>query len=363
MKGAIIMKNYFYGCLLILLVFISPIYAEDTSYKQPILKLNQLTYKPLHTAKNLHDTIYLSGEDLAALTYGTYEVLEDEYVLTIQNQFIRYTKDSRFIKLNGISKTLHTPTCTIDDTTYLPITVLDLISYPYTLSDYNLSITPLMPYSTATDTLSSHKLFTTNYKSYNEVLGTLLSESETSQLVTDSKKNNRYISFMSSTYKKQCFDAMIELSKNPVLSKMQTNVHLRQLNCSSDTPVLSGITTLPITYKMSSEGLALNIGDKKYTNSSLWSTYNPVQEEFGIDIHKSFDMLIMRTLYSYYRDLYNFKDDLDTIPITTIQMGRSDQLRYRVYLETSSHPVEFQVIIYRMTTGKTIDYYIDLVTQ
>ncbi|MBP3888050.1 MAG: hypothetical protein J6F30_10495, partial [Cellulosilyticum sp.] len=92
------MKNYFYGCLLILLVFISPIYAEDTSYKQPMLKLNQLTYKPLHTAKNLHDTIYLSGEDLAALTYGTYEVLEDEYVLTIQNQFIRYRKDSRFIK-------------------------------------------------------------------------------------------------------------------------------------------------------------------------------------------------------------------------------------------------------------------------
>lgn len=363
LERSMLMKNYIYGFFITFLIFISPTYANNVSSNEPTLQLNQLTYIPLHKAQQLNDTLYISGQDLASMTYGTYETLEGDDVLTIQNQSITYTPNSRFIKVNGISKTLSEPTYTLKDITYLPINVLDSISYPYALSNdcSKLSITPLIPYSTATDNPSSHRLYTTAYKSYEEALDTLLSESEINQLITESKQANRYISFMSTNYKKQCFEAMTELSQTQQLSKLQIKVHLRQLNYCSGVPSLSGFTTLPVSYKMSGDGLSLNLCDTQSTNNFFWSTYNPSQSEISIDLNKSLDTLIMRSLYTYYRDLYNLKDDLNTSPIITIQRGRSDQMCYRVYLDVPTNPVELQVVLYRMTTGKTIEYYIDLV--
>ena len=359
------MKNYIYGFLLSFMVLICPLSANDSNQKEPSLRVNQLIYQPIHAAQYLHDTLYISGEDLAAMTYGTYEISDDKECLTIQNNIIDYTDDSRYIQVNHISKTLSTPTCTINEITYIPITILDLISYPYTLSEdgAQLSLTPLMPYSTATDSPSGHRLFSTSYKNYEEVFSNLLDVPQMNTLLKDAKKNNYYISFMSTTYKKQCFEAMADLSNSLPYNKLETHVHLRQLNCSSHLPTLSGWTTLPVNFKMYSDGLSLTIGEQKQTNTSFWSTYNPSLDSVSIDLNKSLDTLVMRSLYAYYRDLYNLKDDLHTSPILTIQMGRSEQMRYLVYLDTASNPTEFQVIIYRMTTGKTVDYYIDVMTK
>ena len=361
------MKNYIYGFLLIFIVLTHPTYAADTTCNEPSIQLNQLTYSPIHTAQRLNDTLYLSGEDLASMTYGTYEVLENgEYLLTIQNHRILYTPNSRFIKLNNISKILTESTYTIDEITYLPVQVLDLIQYPYTLSEdaTKLSITPLLPYSTATDSPDSHRLLSTNFKNFSEAFRSLLSEDETTKLITEAKQTKSYVSFMSTTYKNACFEAMAELGQSPSYQKRQTKVYLRQLNRHSKTPTLSGFTVLPVNYKMSQEGLNVKIGEQTYTSTFFWSTYNAInQEPLYIDLNKSLDMMLMRTLYAYYREQYDLKDDLSTTPIVTIQMGRSDQMRYHTYLNHTTTPTHLQVVIYRMTTGTSIDYYIDLVAD
>ncbi len=361
------MKNYIYGFLLIFIVLIRPTYAADTTYNKPSIQLNQLTYSPIHTAQRLNDTLYLSGEDLASMTYGTYEVLENgEYLLTIQNNRILYTPNSRFIKLNSISKVLTEPTCTIHEVTYLPINVLELIQYPYTLSEdaTKLSITPLLPYSTATDSPDSHRLLPTNFKNFSEAFNLLLSEDETTKLITEAKQTKSYVSFMSTTYKNACFEAMMELSQSPTYQKRQTKVYLRQFSHHGKTPTLSGFTVLPVSYKMSQEGLNVKVGDKTYTNTFFWATYNAMnQEPLCIDLNKSLDMMLMRILYAYYREQYDLKDDLNTAPVVTIQMGRSDQMRYHTYLDHTTTPTHLQVVIYRMTTGTSIDYYIDLIAD
>lgn len=338
----------------------TPIYAEISPLVQPSITLNQLPYAPIHDAQIMNGSLYLSVEDLAALTYGTYESTDSGEKLTIQNQQITYVMNEYAVYISGIRKSIHNVPTALNGVTYLPIEVLDLISYPYTLSEdqLNLQVIPLLPYSTAIDQPTSHHLFKTTYKDFSEVLGNIMDEASFSNLISTAKTNNCYISLMNATYKDKCFEELTQIIKN---DKRQVSVHLRQLDCSKKTPVLSRLITLPINYKMKTDGLQITMGDKTTTHSLFWSTYYPFQEDpLMIDLEKSLDVMVMRNIYAYYREQYDLKDDLNTSPIITVQTGRSEQMRYHVYLEQAIEHTDYQVVIYRMTTGSTIQYYIDL---
>lgn len=361
------MKKLFYGMFLLCLCFIYPTYAETTSTTPvPSLTLNHLTYSPIHNAEIVNNTLYLSGEDLASMTYGKWEKIESGEMLTIQNQKISYSAQSRYIKINGISRILNYSTQDIDGTLYLPICILDEINYPYTFSEDSLalSITPLVPYSTATDSYSMHTTYATGIKTLQEILSPIMQETNVEAFIRQAKSKGYYISFMTTNFKSPCLDAIGHIIAEQNKTALQTTVHLRQLDCSTDVPKLSSLVEFPVSYTTSTNGLDVFIGERQCANPFFWATYNPVlKDETAIDLNKSLDAMIMRSIYAYYRDQYALKDDLETSLVTTIQMGRSDQINYRVYLDNEYANIEYQVVIYKKSTANTVDYYVDLISE
>lgn len=360
----LIMKKYFYLVFVLLICFVRPIYASEED-KQPTIILNQLAYKPLHELQLMEDAFYISGEDLAMLTYGTYSSNEKSTELVIQNKRITYSPENNKIQIDGISKSLSHPTHLLQDVIYLPIEVLDSIQYPYTLSDNHmtLQIMSLLPYSTSIDDYTAHYTLTTSCRNLTEVLKPVVKEETTSQaLIERCRKERSYISFINTTYKTRCFEQMNELLSTDQYRNSEVNVFLRQINHSDSTPTLSNFDKLPLSYKLSNNELELKLGTKNYQSPLFWSTYSPYQKDFAcIDINKSFDMMLMCMIYNDYRERYDLKDDIETAPVITIQMGRSDQMRHRVYFDYAQNPTEYQVIIYKMTNGHTINFYVDFV--
>lgn len=354
------MKKIIYVFLLSLVGLIYPIYAETSSINLPTIVLNHITYSPRFEPQIHEDMLYLSGDDLAALTYGRYEHTDSEDKLTVQNQKLVYTKNSTTILLDSITKTLKHPTLEVNDTIYLPLCILDELSYPYTYSEKNhsLSIVPLMPYSTATDNYSTHTTIPSSYKTFEDILTPLVDQDETSRLMNELSTNKCYISFMTTNHKSRAFEAMAPILEKQRWDGLKTMVHLRQLDTSKSLPTISTFKTFEAAYKLRENGLEFFLNGKSCPNPFFWATY---KEPTSIDINKSLDAMILRCIYVYYRDLYNLKDDIITSPITTIQMGRSDSVSYHVYLEDGKHNPEYQVLIYKMYCSNCIHYYVDFI--
>lgn len=352
---------------LILMCFIYPTYAETTSTTPIVsLTLNHLTYAPIHQAEISNNMLYLSGEDLAAMTYGNWEKTESGEMLTIQNKRISYSTGSRYYKINGISKLLNYSTKEVEGTIYVPACLLKEIDYPYTLSEdgSTLSIMPLMPYSTATDSYSEHTLYPTNLKTLDEILSPMMPETDVDAFIRQAKSTGKYISFMTTNYKTQCLEAIRHMILDQNKAGLKTTVYMRQLDCSQDIPKLSGFATFPVSYNTSDSGLTLSLGDRTCANPFFWAAYNPIlRNATAIDLNKSLDAMVMRSIYAAYRDQYALKDDLETSLVTTIQMGRSDQINYRVYLDNAQVHTEYQVVIYKKSTLHTVDYYVDLISE
>ena len=351
------MKKTFLSILFLFICLICPLQATTLTQASPTIKLNNLTYKPLHSPQIINDMLYVSAEDLAHMTYGTLTSTEDTYTLRIQDKNINFTDASRNIKVNGILTLLKDGSLTTNQIIYLPISLLDCINYPYTLSNdaSSVHIEPLLPYSLATDTAQGHTLLPTDYKMLEEVFNPLVSDASSSDLIKDALIRNQYLSFISTRYKNEALVAM----KKSISKDTQLTVHFRSLNSTGDTPILSTLTTYPLQYTLDSNGLALQLGDTKLTYTCFWSTYNPSTYTTTIDLNKSLDVMIMRSLYEYYRDQYDLKDDLNLNPIIKVQMGRSDSIAYKVYLDQPNVTSEYEVIIYKESSAHTIDYYVD----
>lgn len=360
------MKKYLFLFMLILAPFILPIYGQTTEAKAPTtISVNRLTYMPTHDLHMIEDRLYISGEDLAALTYGEYTKEDTQYCLKIQNKVISYSPETDAILLDGIHKKLSCPTHELSGVLYLPIDVLDLLSYPYILSDdkSTLQITPKLPYSTAQDDPSSHHLFKTKYSSFKEVLTPLIEEANVDGFIQKAKQEKSYITFMSAANKARCFEEINALLSSQTISNLENHVYIRQLDCSTATPTLSSFLHLNLKYKLTSDSLNLELGQTASQSKIFWSTYSPYQEDsiyLYLDLNKSLDSMIMRSIYDYYRKLYDFKDDIETSPIAFIQSGICDQMHYRVYFNEDKSN-EYQVVIYKMTTGKANNYYVDLI--
>lgn len=351
------MKKTFLSILLLCICLICPLQATTLTQAVPTLKLNNLTYIPVHPALLLNEMLYVSAEDLAAMTYGTLTSTEDTTLLTIQGQKISFRDKSRYIKVDNITKIMPISSLTHNEVIYLPVSLLDTIDYPYTLSKdgTSLLINPLLPYSLATDTAESHKLLPTHYKTLEEIFDPLAIDESSSALIKSALINNQYLSFISTNYKK---DALVTMKKT-IPNDKQIKVHFRSLNTSSSIPALSTFTTYPVQYALDSNGLELQLDDDKLIYSVFWSTYNPSTHTTSIDLNKSLDVMIMRSLYEYYRNQYDLKDDLNLSPIINVQMGRSDAISYRVYLDQPDTTLEYKVMIYKQSFSDTTHYYVD----
>lgn len=357
------MKNYIYGILFAFICFISPLHLQAAS-STPTISLNHVSYHPIHEAKIMDQTLYLSAEDFAAMTYGQYEVLDDHECLTIQNTPIVYVATERTFKVNHVKRVSNTPTYIIDGVTYLPIEILDFIKYPYTLSEnqLTLSLTALMPFSTTSDDVNEHLVFETEYNDFYDVLGGIMPNNKVSQIVRHADSNKAYISLMSTAYKTDCLELMRDVTRIYDKEDVEIKVHLRQLDATQTSPIISDFDTLPLSYSHTSSGLKVNLGKDTYMTPFFWATYNPsVKGATAIDLNKSLDVMTMRSIYAYYRDQYDLKDDLSTLPMCIVNQDASEYISYDVYLDDDTTQNHYQVILYRMATPHTIEYYVDFI--
>lgn len=344
-------------CILFLtLLMIIPVYA-----KAPYtIFLNGVNYTPTYSVEVIEDIPYLSLEDLTYLTYGNYDITQDTYTLYIHQHTIEFKPSSALIKINSKPVTLISKPLLQEDLIYLPINLLDSISYPYTLStkDNSLTIESLAPYSRTTDTYNGHTLIATDYKNLTSALVPLISESEANSLLTYAVSHNQYISFATTTYKQALWQAV----KTKLKDSKPMEVVIRKMDFLTTTPEISSLEALPLTATMKDDKLNVTIGPHKTSSNSLQATFNPSDSTVKIDADKSLDVMIMRTIYEYYRDHYDLKDDLHFSPITTIQMGRSDYTSYTVYSDhVLGKKVTYNVVIYKKINADRISYIVDFV--
>lgn len=347
----------FFSLLIGLLSFSFTTFAAE---HPPVLILNQMGYKPQYAPLLLKNKLYISGADLAAMTYGDFTQTEKTATLHIQSSTYTYSLEDHTMTCN---KHNYTPKDSIyvseEQIVYFPLCILDDCSYPYSLKDNTLHITPLLPYSLATDTPSSHHRLALEKTSYLDLFGKYYSEEEITALIADAKAHTDYLSLISVDQKDKCYHELKEVAS--VLP--QVTVHLRHIDLSTSEPMIGQFKSTPLTYDFTGEFLALQLGDTKLNCNCFWATYNPSSnsKHVEIDINKSLDVMTMRTLYEYYRDTYNIKDDLSLCPIIKVAMARADYMTNSIYFNDDTSHKTYQVKIYRESDTKEINYYIDII--
>lgn len=350
------MKKVIFILCFLLSVFTIPTMAAVTSPSVDI-RLNHLNYNPKYVPLLMNDTLYISGEDLATMTYGQFEANEETISLTIQNKkMIYHLKDQTYsmgsIKFIPRQKLFFSK----EQTIYYPLSLFDHFNYPYTYSNHCFSLNALMPYSTATDRFKYHHFLPTSYDSYEEILSSFMPLNQVQTIIADAKENRRYFSFISTKNKATI---MNQIEKSVPQSK-NLNLYLRQINKSNGSPVISDFISIPITYKVNEDSLAVNFGEEAVSYNCLWATYQPTITPVSIDLDKSLDVMLMRTFYEYYRNHFNFKDDIHLKPTSQITYDRSDYMTWEVYFRNDPHSKNYTVILYKNSMGDAINYYIDL---
>lgn len=353
------MKKLFiiFSLLIGLLSFSSPTFAAEQT---PMLLLNQMGYKPQYAPLLLKNKLYMSGPDLAAMTYGDFTQTDNTVTLHIQSTTYIYFLEEHRMTRNGFK---YIPNDKIyvseDQVVYFPLCILDDFSYPYSLSDNTLQISPLMPYSLATDTPNSHHKLPLEKTSYLDLLGKYYSEEEIASLISEAKAHNDYLSLISVTQKDNCY----KLLKEVAAYMPQVTVHLRHIDLSTGEPMICQFNSFPLTYDFTGEFLAFKLGSTKLTCNCFWATYNPSSssKDIEIDIDKSLDVMTMRTLYEYYRDTYGIKDDLSLSPIIKVSQARADYMTYDVYFNDDISHKTYQIKLYKETGASQINYYIDII--
>ncbi len=350
-----VMKNKLISFLLLLMMLVIPLQA-NTSCK---LILNGITYKPTYTPIISQKNLFLSLDDLVNMTYSTYSKSSNNtYLWSLPKTTLELTTKSKIVKVNQKQQTLNTAPFTVNDVLYVPISFLKLADYPYTLSSdlTQFELTSLLPYSTSTDTYTSHTTLSTDYTKLEDIFTPLLKE-DSQPLIKTAIKYNQYLSFASSSYKK---DILAGLNK-VIGSLPELEVTFRNLDLLNETPTCNSLTTYPLKVTSENNGIRVKFNHTDMVYECLWPTYNPNSHTTAIDINKSLDVMIMRALYENYRDTYDLKDDIHFSPITTVQMGRSDSITYTVY---SDHLLDqthtYTVTIYKHITPGKINYIVDL---
>ena len=349
-----IMKNKLIYFILIIMTLVLPIHANNP-YK---LSLNDIPYTPQHTPMIVGDTLFLALEDLADMTYSSYTSKDQEiYTWPLQGTTLIFSPNSRVVNVSSKKEQLSTEPRLLNDTLYVPVSLLDLANYPYTLSSdlTQFELTALLPYSSSTDTYESHDILHTHYDRLKDVFEPLVEDYTT--LLQSAVKSNQYLSFASGTYKKELVTKIKTLcTQLPTLE-----VTFRNFDLLKATPTSHQLVTYPLTVTPEENGIRLKFNNQNILYQCFWPTYNPSRKDTSIDINKTLDVMIMRTLYENYRDTYDLKDDIHFSPITTVQMGRSDAITFTVY---SDHIMDkthtYTVTLYKHITPGKINYIVDL---
>lgn len=351
------MKNKFICILLYFLICVSPVLGNA----QPNIVLNGLTYAPTEAILLKDDMMYLSITDLAFLTFTKFTPLESgKYTLSLANTTLVASSGSKTIRVNNVDTQLSHAPFMQEDVFYLPLTLLDILNVPYTLNEGTLSIAPLIPYSQNYDNPDTHTLLNTasNLETIPSYLSAFSSHEAIDSIIHASIADKSYLSFVDNQHFPQGNVFFNEQSKRLPYNTIQ--VVMRKIDTHSPTPTISSLEIFPMSVTTYSSSWEIKIGTDKFTSQSFWATFLPSHSLLQLDLNKSVDTTLMRMVYEYYRNKYNFKDDKFFVPFTQVTSTQTNTLTHDAYTHFEDKETDYTIKVHRIHPSGSIIFLVDV---
>ena len=349
------MKKWLLSICLICSLMMTPLYAHTT----PTLTLNNMSYTPIHPTYTYHNISYISLDDLQALTYLSYQISDNKIYLNFNGDLITLSINSKKLYLNNDLLNMQAPVRFINDIIYIPITLLDTLNYNYTYDHSAFHFISPLPYSQTTDTYKDHTLVELPAGSLHTLTNSYLnSDEQTTKLLDTACTNHQYIMlpFTSS------YEVLRTALKEDLKDSFPMEVAFREIDLlSQEAPTISQFKTTAITPLLDDNGLILKIDDTTLRTTCFEAAFNPDDELTPIDSTKTIDAMVMRLLYQYVRDNYNFKDDAHFSEVSLINMARSDHMRFKVYFDDTltGEKATYEIIISKQIQNSHLRYTVD----
>lgn len=350
------MKKHLLLFLVVLTLFITPLCANTSKN----IYLNNLLYEPIHKVLLIEQMTYISLDDLLELTYGSSTQKEDALEINLNGMCLKTALNSRVIQTMNSSFTLTKPIQTIDSVIYVPVELFKHIDYPCTITDTDLSFLTPVAYSTSTDRYIDHTHISAGQTKLTDLVRAAYTTPEEGEtLLKEAIKNNYYLVL---PFKSE--DARLTSAfKAKLKTALPMEIVVRQGDFLSKTPCLSTLKTIPITPTLQQDKLTVQIENTTLSPTYFEVAFNPSDDENMIDSDKTFDAILMRLIYAYYRDYYHLKDDVHFSPVSIIEMKRSDTMHFKVYLDQvmDAPSVTYDMVISKRLHPDRISYIVDFI--
>jgi hypothetical protein len=349
------MKNKFFVFLLTLL-FALPLYGVDS----PRIVLNGIAYKEVHPLVEKNENLFVSKEDFMLLTYAKIESNQNQ-TYTIHLGSVRFTLSphSTEVRIGRETFRLDTTLFIQEETLYIPLEVLDLVGISYQFENNVLSISDVIPYSQNIDRVSSHtfkeaELHLENLPSQLTIFSTeesLLKEIQTA------KEDKNYLAFLDRTFQPEVHELLRQRLRTSPYNNIQVILRVPEL---FEEHSISSFEVLPMTIDVFSKRLDVTIGDTLTPITSLWTTFYPHESMTSVDITKTMDVTLMRTVYEYYRNKYHLRDDTFFSPFTMVTSDRTNTLIHDAYAIENGQEVGYTIRVHRVHPSGTLTFLVDL---
>lgn len=350
------MKKHLLLFLVVLSLFITPLYANTTKN----IYLNDLLYQPIHKVISKDEMTYISLEDLNELTYSCYTQTDHALVINFNGTTVKTSLNSRLLKIGDITFTLSSPILLIEDVIYIPVQLFTFLNCTFDESTTSLNFVSPTPYSATTDSYKGHtKVSPGDILLKQRVKEASATPEEGEMLLKDAIKNNHYLILPFKSPSTQLLNAL----KSNLKSSKPMEIVIRKADFLSKIPTISALESVPITPIFDNDKLSIKLGDTTLTSTFFELAFNPSDDSNLIDSDKTFDAILTRLIYSYYRDYYHLKDDLHFSPISVIEIKRSDAMHFKVYLDQvmDTQPSSYDMIISKQMHPDRISYVVDFV--
>jgi hypothetical protein len=348
--------KYKYLISLLLLLFCFPIFPNSVT----TVLLNGISYETTHPILSKENMIFLSDQDLEALTYASItQKNSTAYEIDLGSIKFDISIDSKNVRIGRETFTLTSPLFIDQDILYLPLEILDFCGIPYHLKDTTLSFSDLIPYSQNIDRVSAHQFreATIHLENLPEQLSIFSTKESILEEISRAKQNKDYIAFLDSTFQTEVHDLLRERLRYSPYNNMQIIIRKRD---PFDPYTISSLEVIPMNVKVFSRKLDITIDDTLIPVTSLWTTFYPHESMTDVNLTKTLDVTLMRTIYEYYRNKYGLRDDKFFSPFTIVTSERTNTLIHDAYAIENNLEVDYTIKVHRIHPSGSLVFLVDL---
>ncbi len=338
--------------LIVLLCFIVsfPTFAYE-------VKLNGVDYQLVEPLQVNDNTMYLSAVDIANVVFGNYS-RQDNLISNSYYRLVLYAHNSRF-SLNSIVKTLRYFPFLQQDVLYVPVEVLDYFDIEYYLDDEELLINTPIFYSLIKERFDNNYFTSADYSLDNlpPYLINFLTEEQIDEALELTYSDEYYLSFMDNSIREEVYTVLAEKLKGAPYNRLE--VLYKEYSNGKIGNVVQEDIRIEISPEL--DKLIITIGDDTFEYSNILATFLPsVTDE--VIIEKTIDVTIMHSLYTYYRDKFDLRDDIYYTPLYFTSTDSTNIFAHDAY-DNEKDSMDYTIDIQRLRHARNIQYIINVRAQ